>query len=89
MVLFIVAYLTNAICFRFLFECYCRHLDAVVDDLALRLAGKSSAIRTTMVATIRRSLPSGKPCPELGFGVMSLNSGSFSKLADMDVVPFR
>src|SRR5262249_1396055 len=37
--------------------------------------------------TPRRSLPSVRLRPELGFGVMLLNSGSFSKLADMDVVP--
>jgi hypothetical protein len=42
---------------------------------------------TTMMATPRKSLPSVRLRPELGFEAMSLNSGSFSKLADMDVAP--
>ena len=37
--------------------------------------------RTTRTST------SLNPRPELGFGMASLNSGSFSKLADMDVIP--
>ena len=60
---------------------------AVQLGLALRLAGNNRAIRTPTMATISRSLPSGKPRLGPGLGVMSRNSGSLSKLADMGVVP--
>src|SRR5689334_15949741 len=52
-----------------------------------RMAGSRSATKSAMMPRAARNPPTLEPRPVLGFGMASLNSGSLSKLADMDMIP--